>query len=306
VTNVYVLASRPGPVETAILAELAAGEPGFLVQRRAAHEVAFRYLEGGSGAPLVLLHGRGNAASTWFPLLPELGRRHRVVAVDLPGFGHSSSPPFVWRGRRGQQSFEAGLRFFTDPVETLLLDLNLAGAMIAGHSLGALVAIELALRKRVSPPKLILIGPMGVGPEMSYASRAYFRAGPEDLARRLGSSLFRRIHHPLPAAALGAKLAALSYELSAIRGGRPAPAAAFNALFPSIGRVPNRRDRLGEIEAEVLLLWGERDEVFPSLMAGASAAAFHHAELQVLPLGHSPHLEDPELVLQEMVGYLDR
>ncbi|WP_437657591.1 alpha/beta fold hydrolase [Sorangium sp. So ce1182] len=296
-TNVHAVVSRLGPAEGAILAELAAGAPPFAVHRRAALSSTLRYLDGGSGSPVVLLHGRGNAATTWFPLLPELARRHRVIALDLPGFGHASSPPFEGGG------FEEGLRFFVDPVEELLLEMDLGRAALVGHSLGALVALEIALRKRARPRKLALIGAMGVGPVMTARSRAYFRAPPERLVRVLGAALFRRVHPPRPTP-LGERLAALHSELYAVPDGRVAPVAAFNALFPALGPVPHRLARLGEIDVETLVLWGERDDVFPAPLGIAAAAAIPRAALRVLPLGHAPHLEDPALVLPELTAFL--
>lgn len=296
-TNVHAVVSRLGPVESAILAELTAGAPPFAVHRRAALSSTLRYLEGGGGSPVVLLHGRGNAATTWFPLLPELARRHRVVAVDLPGFGHASSPPFEGGG------FEEGLRFFADPVEELLLELDLGDAALVGHSLGALVAAEIALRKRARPRRLVLIGAMGVGPVMTAWSRAYFRAPPERLVRVLGPALFRRIHPPRPTP-LGERLAALHSEFYAVPDGRVAPVAAFNALFPALGAVPHRLPRLGEIDAETLVLWGERDDVFPAPIGIAAAAAIPRATLRMVPLGHAPHLEDPALVLPALTAFL--
>ncbi|WP_438005856.1 alpha/beta fold hydrolase [Sorangium sp. So ce321] len=296
-TNVHAVVSRLGPAEGAILAELAAGAPPFAVHRRAALSSTLRYLDGGSGSPVVLLHGRGNAATTWFPLLPELARRHRVIALDLPGFGHASSPPFEGGG------FEEGLRFFVDPVEELLLEMDLGRAALVGHSLGALVALEIALRRRARPRQLALIGAMGVGPVMTARSRAYFRAPPERLVRVLGAALFRRVHPPRPTP-LGERLAALHSELYAVPDGRVAPVAAFNALFPALGPVPHRLARLGEIDVETLVLWGERDDVFPAPLGIAAAAAIPRAALRVLPLGHAPHLEDPALVLPELTAFL--
>ncbi len=304
-TTVHAVVSRPGPVEAGILAELAAGAPAFAVERRAAGGVTLRCLEGGSGPPLVLLHGRGQAATSWFPLLPELGRSFRVIAVDLPGFGHSAWPRFERGG-----GFEEGLRFFTDPVEALLLDLGLAEAPIVGHSLGGLVGLELALRRRVRPPRLGLIGAMGLGPEMTHASRAYFQVGPERLAfplRRLGGALFTRLHPRSAHRGEGqhaARAAALYDELCAVRGGRPEAAAAFRAMAPLAGPVPHRRDRLGEIEAEALVIWGEHDEVFPAPVAIAAAAALPRADLCILPFGHSPHLEAPEAMLPILDRFL--
>lgn len=304
-TDIYAVVSHPGPVETSILSELA---PTFTARRRTVLDVTIRCLEAGiqaeggledrsKGPPVVFIHGRGAAAPSWFPFLPEVAKRRAVLALDLPGFGHSSSPPFT------SNDPEEGLRFFVEPVEALLLSLGLTGAVIVGHSLGGLVGVELALRGAVTPSKLVLIASMGLGPEMTYASRAFFLIGPERLARLGGPGLLRLINPP-PKTPIGLRLAALDYELYSVRGGRPAPAAAFDALYPRIGPALHRRSRLSSITCPTWILWGENDQVFPPSVASAAAAVMPQATLQIEPLGHSPHSEAPERVLAGLLGFL--
>ena len=291
---VYAMASRPGPVEAAILAELS---PTFTVRRRASGAVTLRYLEGGEGPPVCLIHGRGHAATMWLPFLTALAARHRVIAVDLPGFGHASSAPFHDGGA------EEGLRFFVEPVEIMLRELGLAEASLVGHSLGGLVSLELALRGNLSPPRLVLLDAMGLGPEMTTASRVYFRAEPERVARTAGAWLFRRIS-PLPPTPLGKRLESLEHELCSIPGGRRSAAAAFNALFPLRGPAFHRKARLADVQVPSLVVWGEHDQAFPVPVGIAAAAALPHARLELLPLGHSPHLEAPERVLSLLESFL--
>ncbi len=289
------LPAPPGPVEAALLAELA---PTFSPRRVETPFGALRVLEGGAGPALILIHGRGNAATTWFPLLPALARSRRVLAVDLPGFGQSEARRFRGGG------FEAGLAFFTDAIEHWLVAESLTSAAIAGHSLGGLVALELARRGHVAPARLALIGSMGLGSAMTHVTRAFFRLGPERLARRLGRAAFERINPP-PSTPEGARIGALGFELYAVRGGRPDASAAFDALCPLLGPAPHRADSLAQIKAPTLILWGDHDEVFPSPIAIAAAAALPDATLRIEPLGHSPHLEAPERVLaifEEFLG----
>lgn len=286
--------SPPGPVEAAILAELS---PTFTVRSAAVAGGSLRVLEGGSGPPLVLIHGRGNAATGWFPLLPELARSHRVLAVDLPGFGQSVAPRFTGGG------FEEGVAFFVDPIEEWLFAERLEGASVIGHSLGGLVAVELALRGKVSLARIGLIGAMGVGAAMTLQSRLFFRLGPERLARRLGKRLLRAMVPP-PFTKNGPRLAALFYEHHAVPGGRPDASAAFDALHPLTGPVPNRLDLLHEIEIPALVFWGDHDEVFPAPVAIGAAAALPHAELHIEDLGHSPHTEAPDRVLPILRKFL--
>lgn len=299
-TDVYAVVSHPGPIEASVLSDLS---PTFTVRRQAIANVTLRSLEtegppkAAAGPPVVLIHGRGQAATTWFPLLPELARRGPVIALDLPGFGHSASIPF-----RGG-SPEDGLRFFVDPVEALLIERGLQGAAIVGHSLGGFIAAELALRGAVQPSKLVLIGGMGLGPAMSYASRAFFLAGPERVIRFGGPRLLHLLD-PYPDTPTCRRIAALAHELYAVRGGRPDASAAFNALFPSLGPAFNRFERLGSITCPTLLLWGQNDAVFPTSVAEKAAAQMPNATLRVEPLGHAPHLEDTTRILPLLTSFL--
>ena len=288
------LPAHPGPVEKAVLASLS---PTFAARRAETPFGSLRVLEGGAGPALILLHGRGNAATTWFQMLPALARSHRVLAVDLPGFGQSQARSFRGGG------FEAGLAFFTDAIEHWIVAESLQKAAIAGHSLGGLVAIELARRGHVAPSKLVLIGGMGLGSAMTHGSRVFFRLGPERLARRLGRAAFERLNAP-PSTPDGPQLGALGFELYSVRRGRPSASAAFDAMCPLFGPVPHRADSLAHISAPTLVLWGDGDEVFPSPVAIAAAAALPNATLRIEPFGHSPHLEAPEHVASILEEFL--
>src|SRR5918997_6486687 len=82
---------------------------------------------GGSGAPLVLLHGLGFSWRSWLPVLAALEARHDVVALDLPGFGGSPALP------RGVRPTSTAL---ADAVAAELDRLELAAPAIVGNSLG--------------------------------------------------------------------------------------------------------------------------------------------------------------------------
>lgn len=288
-------AGGPGPVEVGLLGELAPGVNSRVCPLRGGG--ALRLLEGGAGPTVVLLHGRGNAASMWFPLLPELAREHRVLAVDLPGFGCSSVPGGAMR------TAEDGLRYFVEPVEAVLSGLGLGPVTLVGHSLGGLVSLELALRGRVPVERLVLVDAMGLGPEMARDARLFFRLGPERVARVLGPKLFGRIA-PLPDSSLNRRLAALGYELMTVPGGRPEATRAFNTLVPLTGGVFHRYERLGEVKQPTLLFWGEQDTVLPVSLAEAAAKVMPDARLVRVPAGHNPPLEEPDRAMRELKALL--
>ncbi|MDQ3940054.1 MAG: alpha/beta fold hydrolase [Actinomycetota bacterium] len=85
--------------------------------------------------PLVLIHGLGATKASWLTVVPSLAAHHRVVALDLPGFGASSKP---------LGSYDA--KWFAKYVSGLLDALGLQRTFLAGNSMGGRVAMEVAMR----------------------------------------------------------------------------------------------------------------------------------------------------------------
>jgi pimeloyl-ACP methyl ester carboxylesterase len=92
---------------------------------------------GGSGRPIVLIHGLTAERESWGPLVPELVRKHPVLAVDLRGHGDSSWATWT-PGSYRAESMAADVGALCEAVD-------LADAFVVGHSLGARVAMHLAL-----------------------------------------------------------------------------------------------------------------------------------------------------------------
>src|SRR5512140_2060491 len=109
---------------------------GFEERHARVKGVRLRYVVGGAGDPVVLLHGLGGAASNWVELAPLLARRHRVLALDLPGHAGSGPLPAA-----------PSLDVFADRVGLLLERERLLPAALVGHSAGGLIGLRLALRQ---------------------------------------------------------------------------------------------------------------------------------------------------------------
>ncbi len=114
-------------------------------------DLRLRYLAGGSGAAVVLVHGLGGAASNWVELLPKLVARYRVLVLDLPGHGGSGTL------RRG-----AGMSAFADAVASVIEYEDAAPALVFGHSFGGQVALRLAHRRPELVRGLLLAAPSGI------------------------------------------------------------------------------------------------------------------------------------------------
>jgi pimeloyl-ACP methyl ester carboxylesterase len=84
--------------------------------------------------PLILIHGLGATKASWLPVVPELARHHRVIVIDLPGFGASSKP-------RGSYSAS----WLAEHVFGLMDGLGLERSAVAGNSMGGRVAMEMAM-----------------------------------------------------------------------------------------------------------------------------------------------------------------
>ncbi len=106
----------------------------------------------GSGAPLVLLHGMGESRVGWRPVMDGLARNREVLAIDLPGFG--SSPALPGHVAPTAANLAAA-------VQTTVDRLGVGDYAVAGYSLGARVALDLARNPRVRA--VIAIGPDGLG-----------------------------------------------------------------------------------------------------------------------------------------------
>ena len=124
-----------------------------------------RTLRRGSGEPYVLIHGIGARAELWEPVMDALAERYSVVAVDLPGFGRSHAQVQRPTIDRQTEAFAGWLR-----------DEGLAGCHVAGNSMGAAIALELARRRAVR--SAVAIAPAGfwTGKERRWCQDSLARA----------------------------------------------------------------------------------------------------------------------------------
>lgn len=107
------------------------------------------YRSCGNGPAIVLLHGIGSGAASWFPCAVALAHHVRVIAWNAPGYGNSSALPFA---RPQASDYAARLR-------QLLTALEVDQCVLVGHSLGAMVAAAYASVHGASLSRLVLLSP---------------------------------------------------------------------------------------------------------------------------------------------------
>ena len=247
------------------------------------------------GEPLVLLHGVGESAVGWQPVHQALSDNHDVIAFDLPGFGRSPTLPL------GVTPTAAAL---ADAVERELDRLGVAQFHVAGYSLGARVALELATRGRTR--SVIAIAPDGLGTPLERLHQAAAL-----LTGRTLAMLLAPIARPLTATGAGRSLffameRSRPWQLPADDAGQllldfaQAPAY-LQTVQASMVDVPTR---LEHITCPVLLLQGTADPLV-SMQSPRFLAFVRHAQMQWLPgLSHVPISDDPQLVATIMLKFL--
>jgi len=95
-----------------------------------------RYIDSGSGIPLVFIHGFGSSIFSWRKNLEPIAKHHRVCALDLPGFGYSDKP------LDADYSIDA----YADFIIQFMDQLQIKQAILVGHSLGGGIALLTSLK----------------------------------------------------------------------------------------------------------------------------------------------------------------
>jgi pimeloyl-ACP methyl ester carboxylesterase len=240
---------------------------------------------GGSGEPLVLVHGIGHTWRGWKPMLPLLERSFDVLAPDLPGFGHSAPLP---------EGTAPTAEALADAVEREMDAAGFESAHLAGNSLGGWIVLELARRGRartvtaISPAGLALPREMAWGRGLLLGMRWVARnsPAPEPLLRNpVGRTLFAGPAFGKPWRADPADMV----EQAELFGNAPGMLATFAAL--------QDRQPLGltDLRVPVLLLWGTKDLILLPRQGRRFERLIPGAELRYLKgLGHTPMSDDPE------------
>jgi pimeloyl-ACP methyl ester carboxylesterase len=213
----------------------------------------------GSGAPVMFIHGLSGCWQNWLENIPFFAREHRVIAVDLPGFGESEMP-----------AEEISISGYADTIDALMTELGIETAQVIGNSMGGFIGAEMAIRHPPRVERLVLVAAAGLSIEHIRTQRKKgLRHRAENVAffylgwlashssivgrrRRLRTALMLLVAaHPdrLPP----------ELTVEQVSGsGKPGFSDALDAMchYPI-------RDRLGEITCPTFIVWGDKDRLVP-------------------------------------------
>jgi pimeloyl-ACP methyl ester carboxylesterase len=253
--------------------------------------------QAGSGEPVVLIHGFGASTYSWRKVMPALAASHRVVAVDLNGFGYTQRPT-----SRASYTREAQAKLVLGTLDALGID----RAHIVGHSYGGGLTLYLASRHPERFRTMVLVD--SSAPTYANDRRSRFAAlRPLDV-------LFVRSVVLRPGMVRKGLLRSyyddslVTPELVQAYLDRLAVEGVGNAFYGLTAPAPvGEPVELEKIAVPSLVIWGAHDLLISPETGRQAAARLPHAEFVLFDKsGHLPMEEEPEAFLNTVLPFLER
>jgi 2-hydroxymuconate-semialdehyde hydrolase len=253
--------------------------------------------------PVLLLHGIGRSLEDWLPQHDRLSGSHRVLSVDLPGFGLSDRIG----GPVTLDSLAGGVE---DTLAALGED---RPVHIMGNSLGGAVAMRMLVRDPDRIVTLTLVNSAGFGKEVAFALRVLAVPGVGlRLLRRMDRRAARRVERSLfvDRALVTDERVDFALKVAA----RPEHARVFLETAKSLGTFRGIRPawrselvaQVAELRKPTLVVWGDRDLILPAAHLDAARTLLPHAESHLFHgTGHMPQIERADefaALVQQFLG----
>jgi len=267
-----------------------------LLERRG---IRLRYFAGGTGPPLLLVHGFGGSAWNFAELAPLLAVGRRLLIPDLPGHGGSTA-----------LAAAPNLAAYADPLAALCREEGAVPVDVVGHSLGGSVAVRLAVRHPGLVGRLVLAAAAGISSGTRVAQAFLTTFGlvqPGRVAARrpevvAHSSFLRRLVFPRFSVADDRALS--DRAILGLLSGPGLHTDVLAAVQPLVAEDP-RRD-LDRLTAPVLCLWGACDEQVPMQDAFDYARRLRAPLRTIAGCGHLLIAERPDACAHAIEDFLGR
>ncbi|MDQ3547500.1 MAG: alpha/beta hydrolase [Chloroflexota bacterium] len=254
------------------------------------NRVRIPYVEQGDrrGIPVLLLHGYGDSWHSFNPMFPYLPPSIRAIAPTLRGFGDA-----------GRSETGYTVDDFANDVLAFMDALNIQAAVLAGHSMGSMIAQRVAMQYPERTLGLLLIGSATtfqdnlVVRELNDVVATLSDPIDPDFVREFQTSMFTR---PAPPAFLDT-LVAESLK---------APAHVWKSALAGILAI-DFSDKLSRIDAPTIIVWGDQDPICPRAEQEALLAGIRDSRLVVYrDMGHAPNWEEPMAVTANLIDLIGR
>jgi pimeloyl-ACP methyl ester carboxylesterase len=260
-------------------------------------------IDKGQGRPILLLHGFATSSYTWRAVIPGLSQHHRVIALDLRGFGASDKPIDDHYSIQDQ----------TEAVEAFIVQENLRDLTVIGHSFGGGITLSLALKaaeeRQPRIRNIVLVDTIAYRQPMP----VFFKLLQVPMVGEVSMTLVP----PEVQAAQGLRLAYFdadkisSQDVAEYANTLYSPAAK-HALTKTIEKIiPDNIDEIADryktIRVPALILWCDRDKVVPIRLGRRLRSEMPTSELTVFAeCGHMPQEEKPLDTLGAIEAFLKR
>jgi pimeloyl-ACP methyl ester carboxylesterase len=206
-----------------------------------------RYLEAGDATKpnIILLHGLGGQSENWSFVIPALSAKYHVIALDQVGFGKSDKPFIKYR-----------IGTYADFLDKFLSELKIEKTTLIGNSLGGWIGGFYATKYPNRVEKLILVDAAGLTPKVIDYTKIYqLQSSTRDEVKANLKLIFANQAYAESAAVIDNFL---TQRVLANDG------YAIDSITESIKRNEDFLDnRLGEIKAKTLIIWGKQDGLIP-------------------------------------------
>jgi pimeloyl-ACP methyl ester carboxylesterase len=272
-------------------------------ESRSSRSIELYFESYGEGPPILMLHGFGGNLYTWRHLIQPLTERNRLILIDLKGFGKSPKPKDNLYGLQDQ----------ADLIYQFIVDNDLRGLTLVGHSLGGAIALLVSLKLIKEKPEflstLVLIDSAGYRQKLPFVMRILRTPIIRSIAFAFLSDK-KMVRLTLEKAYFDdAKITRDQVSAYAEPLGSDG---ARHALVRTLNKLGDKNiDKItrqySEITVPTLIIWGRKDEVIKLEIGEALRKAITNSEIKIIEeCGHIPHEEKPAETIKILRTFLQQ